>query len=105
MSRPVDRLAYFAQMVDERPDEPRARFSYANELLRAGRDAEAVEQLEAYLALAEDEGNGWGRLAGALTALGRADAAADAYLRGIDQAIAFGHHGMADELQAALDAL
>ena len=37
-------------------------------------------ELRAYLDLAEDEGNAWGRLAEALTALGRVDEAADAYL-------------------------
>ena len=102
---PTDRLAYFAAMVSEAPEEPRARFGYANELLRAGRNAEAVEQLRAYLAVAEDEGNAWGRLAEALTALGRADEAADAYLVGIDQALKHGHNGMADDFQRAMDAL
>ncbi len=44
-----------------------------------------MAELRAYLDLAEDEGNAWGRLAEALTALGRVDEAADAYLTGIDQ--------------------
>jgi len=101
----MDRLEYFAALVAEDPTVARARFGYANELLRAERWEEAVAELRAYLALAEDEGNAWGRLAEALTKLGRVDEAADAYLTGIDQSIKHGHTGMADEFQAALEAL
>ncbi len=100
-----DRLAYFARLVDEEPGVARARFAYANELLRAERWDDAVAQLRAYLDLAEDEGNAWGRLAEALTALGRVNEAADAYLTGIEQSLAHGHTGMASDFEAALDAL
>jgi Flp pilus assembly protein TadD len=100
-----DRLEYFAELVRESPDVARARFAYANELLHAERFAEAVEQLRAYLDLAEDEGNAWGKLAEALTRLGRPDEAADAYLAGIDQSFKHGHTGMAGEFQEALDRL
>jgi predicted Zn-dependent protease len=102
---PSDRLAYFGAMAAEHPDLARARFAYANELLRAERLDEAVAELTAYLGMAEDEGNGWQRLAEALTALGRVDEAADAYLAGIDRSLAHGHTGMADDLRAALEAL
>ncbi len=101
----MERLDYFAALVAEDPTIARARFGYANELLHAGRDEEAVEQLRAYLGLAEDEGNAWGRLAEALARLGRPDEAADAYLVGIDQSLKHGHTGMAADFQVALEAL
>jgi predicted Zn-dependent protease len=101
----MDRIEYFARVVEESPTIARARFAYAVELQRAGRNAEAIVQYRAYLALQEDEGNAWGRLAEALVATGETDQAADAYLAGIDQALKFGHHGMADELRAALEDL
>ncbi|MGD9696644.1 MAG: hypothetical protein AB7V42_13425 [Thermoleophilia bacterium] len=101
----MDRLEYFARLVAEDPGVARARFAYANELLRAERWPEAVEELRAYLDLAEDEGNAWGRLAEALARLDRRDEAADAYLRGIEQSLKHGHTGMADDFQAALEAL
>ena len=41
----------------------------------------------------------------ALARLGDADAAADAYLSGIDQAEKFGHHGMADDFRDAIESL
>lgn len=101
----MDRLAYFARLVEEDPGVARARFAYANELIRAERWEEAVVQLRAYLGLQEDEGNAWGRLAEALTALGRVDEAADAYLSGIDQSLKHGHTGMASDFEAALERL
>jgi predicted Zn-dependent protease len=100
-----ERLDYFARLVAEEPGVARARFAYANELLRAARWDDAVVELRAYLELAEDEGNAWGRLAEALTALGRADEAADAYLTGIDQSLKFGHTGMAGDFEAAIEHL
>jgi predicted Zn-dependent protease len=101
----MDRIEYFARAVEQAPDVARARFGYAVELQRSGRYQDAVEQYRAYLALQEVEGNAWGRLAESLAEIGARDEAADAYLTGIDQAIKFGHHGMADELRAALEAL
>jgi len=101
----MDRLDYFARAVADAPTVARARFAYAVELQRAGRHVEAVNEYRAYLDLQEDEGNAWGRLAESLTALGDRDGAADAYLAGIEQAIAHGHTGMADDLQAALEGL
>jgi predicted Zn-dependent protease len=101
----MDRLDHFARLVADDPTVARARFAYANELLHAGRDEDAVGELRAYLELAEDEGNAWGRLAEALARLGRRDEAADAYLTGIDQSLKHGHTGMAAEFEAALQAL
>ena len=100
-----DRLEYFAALVAEDPTVARARFGYANELMHAERWQEAVVQLRAYLDLAEDEGNAWGRLGEALTKLGHVDEAAAAYLAGIDQSLKHGHTGMADDFQAAIEAL
>jgi Flp pilus assembly protein TadD len=101
----VERLDYFARLAAAEPDEPRARFGYAHELFKAERWEEAVREFRAYLDLAEDEGNAWGRLAEALARLGRADDAADAYLRGIEQALKHGHHGMAEDFREALERL
>jgi Flp pilus assembly protein TadD len=101
----MDRLTYFAELAVREPTEPRARYGYANELYRLERWDEAVGEFRAYLGLAEDEGNAWGRLADALTRLSRTDEAADAYLSGIDQAMAHGHHGMADDFRQAIEAL
>ncbi|MDX6646831.1 MAG: hypothetical protein QOK40_2558 [Miltoncostaeaceae bacterium] len=101
----MDRIEYFARLVAEEPQEARARYGYANELLRAERWEEAAGELRVYLALADDEGNGYGRLATALRELGRPNEAADAYLAGIDAAERHGHHDMAEEFRQGIEAL
>ena len=101
----IDRIAYFGDLVAEQPDEPRARYGLAVALRQAERWDEAVDQYRAYLALASDEGAAWGHLAECLAATGNTDAAADAYLSGINAALANGHTGLADDFQQALEAL
>jgi Flp pilus assembly protein TadD len=75
------------------------------ECLNAGETREAVEALRAYLSMADDEGNGWGRLGSALADLGEPEEAREAYQRGIDIAVARGHKGLADELGEAMEDL
>lgn len=101
----TDKLDTFRDMVAKQPDNPLARFGFANELLKVGAWADAVEQLEAYLARYDDEGNGWGRLAEARAALGDAAGAREALDRGVAASYRFGHVGMAQELEARRDDL
>lgn len=101
----VDKIETFRQMVAKNPDNALARFGLANELLKARRWGEAAEQLRAYLAGYDDEGNGWGRLAEALEALGDTAGAADALRQGVAASRRFGHPSMANELEARLEEL
>lgn len=96
------RLETFKQMVAKNPKNVLARFGLANEAMKAGEYALAVEQLELYLASYDDEGNGWQRLADSLTALGRTDEARAALEKGIAAAERFGHTGMATEMRDLL---
>lgn len=97
------RLDTMRAMVARTPDNALARFGLANELLKVHAWAEAAEQLEQYLARYDDEGNGWGRLAEAYAALGRADDARAALRKGIEASYRFGHVGMAGELEARIE--
>jgi len=99
------KLDTFRAMVARNPANPLARFGLANELLKAGLHAEAVEHLRAYLAAYDDEGNGWSRLAEALEATGDRPGAGDALRRGIEASHRFGHPSMANELSARLEEL
>ncbi|MHB1223271.1 MAG: tetratricopeptide repeat protein [Gemmatimonadaceae bacterium] len=99
------RLDTFRQMVARDPENPLARFGLANEALKAGLHEEAREQLEAYLARADDEGNAYGRLAEALQQLGRMDEARAALERGIAASRRFGHPSMAAEFEERLEEL
>ena len=101
----MDKVQTFRAMVAKNPDNALARFGLANELLKAREYAEAAEHLRAYLARYDDEGNGWGRLAEALAALGDTAGAAEALRTGIAASHRFGHVGMANELEARLEEL
>ena len=101
----MSKIDAFRQMVAKAPGNPLARFGLANELLKEQQWAEAAEQLRTYLGSYDDEGNGWGRLAEALVALGRPDEARDALRQGIAASHRFGHPGMANEFQARLEEL
>jgi len=99
------KLETFRAMVRANPNNPLARFGLANEALKAGEWEEAREQLEAYLAAHDDEGNAYGRLAEALVQLGRPDEARDALRRGVAASERFGHPTMAAEFEERLEAM
>lgn len=101
----MSKIDAFRAMVTKNPENVLARFGLANELLKERQWAEAAEQLQTYLAGYDDEGNGWGRLAEALIALDRRDAARDALRQGIAASRRFGHPSMAGELEMRLEEL
>lgn len=101
----MSRLEAFRAMVAKNPANMQARFGLANEALKAGALEAAAEHYIAYLAGFDDEGNGYGRLAGVLEQLGRTDDACEALRRGIDAANRHGHPSMAAELEERLDEL
>jgi predicted Zn-dependent protease len=101
----VSKLDTFREMVRRSPDNALARFGLANEAMKAGEWDEAREQLEAYLARHDDEGNGYGRLAEALVRLDRTDAARETLRKGIAASLRFGHPGMAAEFEARIEEL
>ncbi len=99
------RLDAMRAMVAKNPENPLARFGLANELMKDGHAAEAIEHYEAYLARYDDEGNGWGRLAEADLALGRTDDARRALSSGIAAAGRFGHGSLVGDLEARREEL
>jgi predicted Zn-dependent protease len=101
----TDRIEAFRRMVAKDPANVLAKYGLANEALKAGLYEEARDQLIAYLAVYDDEGNGYGRLAEAFMQLHQPDDARDALRRGIAAAGRFGHPGMAAELEERLEAI
>ncbi len=97
------RVEVLERLLRSRPDDPRLRFGLALEYERAGRPDDAVRELQAYLGLAEDEGNAWGRLGALLRDAGREEEAREAYRRGIEAAYRHGHPTMAEEFEEVLD--
>ena len=100
-----DRLANLRRMAANHPEDPRLQFGLAVELLNRGEVQAGADALRAYLGLADDEGNGWGRLGAALAELGEVEEARGAYAKGIEIANRRGHGGLAEELAEALESL
>jgi Flp pilus assembly protein TadD len=100
-----NRIDALRKMVEARPRDARARFGLALELERLGRWDEVVQELTAYLEVADDEGNAYGRLARALRQLERDDDARAAYRSGIAAAERHGHPTMAMEFEEELEAM
>lgn len=99
------RIESLKRMLERNPNDTRIRFGLAMEYERLGRWEDAATELTSYLANADDEGNGWGRLGRALTEMGRDEEAREAYRRGVEAANRHGHPSMASELEDALDSL
>lgn len=102
---PEDRLDALRRMAEARPGDARFQFGLAVELLNRGETRAGANALRAYLSMAEDEGNGWGRLGAALADLGEIPEAKAAYQRGIEIAERRGHTGLVEELVEAMETL
>jgi predicted Zn-dependent protease len=97
------RLDTFRTMVARQPDHAMARFGLATELAKLGEHAEAAEHFVQYLAMHDDEGNGWLRYAECLHATDRTDEARAAISRGIDAATRYSHATLVADLGALQD--
>ena len=91
------------RMLATRPHDERLLFGLALEYLKEERLEQGVETLRKYLAVADDQGNAWGRLGAALRQLGREAEAREAFARGVESAERHGHPSMAEELRAELE--
>jgi Flp pilus assembly protein TadD len=97
------RIAALHRMVELSPNDARLRFGLALEYEKLERWEQVASELREYLALADDQGNAWGRLGRALRELGREGEARESYRRGIDVANRHGHPGMAAEFEEILE--
>jgi Flp pilus assembly protein TadD len=101
----TDRIAALQKMLERNANDPRAHFGLAAELEKQADWAGVIRHLEAYLQLADDQGNAWGRLGHAHRQLGDMDRARSAYARGITAAQQHGHPSMAAEFEEVVDEL
>ena len=97
-----DRLEGLRRMLERNPSDARVLFGLAAEYEKRGDWENVITSLEAYLNLAEDQGNAWGRLGNALVQTGRVEEAKQVYARGIEEAYAHGHPSMAAEFEGVL---
>jgi predicted Zn-dependent protease len=97
------RIEVFKQMLVNDPINTSVLFGLAKEYEKAGQTSDLIETLERYLAVSDDEGNGFGMLARAYEQVGQRDKAKDVYQRGIDAASAHGHPSMAEEYRSIVE--
>lgn len=97
-----DRIENLQRMLERNPHDARLHFGLALEHEKEADWSSTAAALQRYLELAEDEGNGWGRLGNALRQLGRDAEARAAYHRAIAEANRHGHPSMAAEFQEIL---
>ena len=98
----ADRLRALEAMREKDPRDARVLFALATEYEKGADWSRVVDLLSDYLALAEDQGNAWGRLGHALRQLGRTEEARAAYTRGVEAASRHGHPTMAAEFEDAV---
>ena len=96
------RIDIFKQMLVSDPVNSSILFGLAKEYEKTGQNQEMIETLERYLAISDDEGNGFGMLARAYEKQGQHDKARETYQRGIDAAMQHGHPSMAEEYREIL---
>ena len=101
----MDRVVILEEMRAKTPDDPMVHFMLGNEYFKAGRYADAIAALTAYLARQKDEGSAYRLLAQAHERLGDREAARGAYRWGIAQATKFHHASMVEEFTASLNDL
>ncbi len=98
----TNRIDIFKQMLLSDPVNSAILFGLAKEYEKTGADEEMIEMLNRYLEIADDEGNAFGMVARAYERTGQRDKAKDAYLRGVNAAMAHGHPSMAEEYRSTL---
>jgi predicted Zn-dependent protease len=102
---PEKRLETFQRMVEQRPDEPFARYSLAMALRSAGRQADAVREFQELCRRAPGYVPTYLMLGQVLEGLGRGAEAARAYQDGIQAAARSGDDHARSELAQALEVL
>jgi E3 SUMO-protein ligase RanBP2 len=90
-------------LVEKNPDNPLGRYGLANEYLKLEMYEEAINEINAYIKLKDDEGAVYRILGEALLKLGKKEEAKEAYRNGIEAAQRHGHPGMAAEFEETLE--
>ena len=103
MTMSNSKIETLKSLVEKNPNNPLGRYGLANEYLKLEMYEEAIEEIQAYLRLKEDQGAVYRMLGEALLKLGRKEEAKEAYRKGIEAANRHGHPGMAAEFEETLE--
>ncbi|NPA51953.1 MAG: tetratricopeptide repeat protein [Aquificae bacterium] len=101
----TDRIKTLKKALEKDPTNKLGLFGLANEYFKEGMYKEAIETLEKYLTLHEDEGSAYRVLAQSYINLGEIEKAIQTYEKGIQQALKYNHSTMAQEFRQEIDQL
>ena len=106
MSQPANkRIESLKELLGREPENPLIHLMLAAEHLKERQFQTALDTLETYLGLTDDEGSAYRMKAQALLALGRDEEARTAYRQGIAAAQRHHHSSMVSEFEQALEDL
>ena len=103
MSNP--RIEQLKLLIKKDPDNPLGRYGLANEYFKSEQYEEAIDEIEEYLQLKDDEGAVYRMLAECYVRTGNVESAKEAYSKGIQAASRHGHPSMAEEFEEAIEYL
>ncbi len=101
----MDRLRYFKELLEKSPENPMVHYSLGLEYYKAKEYEKAIEHLNKYLQLKEDEGAAYRILAKCYEELGEFQKAIEVLEEGIRQAMKYNHPSMAQEYQQWIEEL
>lgn len=99
------RIDTFKEILKKDPDNPLCRYGLAHEYYKLEMYNEAINEIEEYVKVADDEGAVYRTLAECYLNIGQPEKAREAYVKGIEAANHHGHPGMAEEFEEALEFL
>jgi len=91
------------KMLEKNPNNSLGRYGLANEYFKQGQFENVIIELEKYFEVKEDEGAAYRLLAESYLNLGEKEKAIDSYKKGVEAANKYGHPGMAEEFEEAIE--
>ncbi len=101
----TDRINMLKKALEKDPNNPLGLYGLASEYFKNQMFTEAIEVLEKYLQLHEDEGSGYRMLAQCYTNIGEIEKAIETYEKGVEKAAKFNHPTMVEEFRQEIEQL
>lgn len=102
---PNARIAQLRALIEKDPNNPLGRYGLANEYFKSEMYEDAIEEIEEYLQLKDDEGAVYRMLAECYMRTGNIENAKESYAKGIEAANRHGHPSMAEEFEESIEFL
>ena len=102
---PNARIEQLRALIEKDPNNPLGRYGLANEYFKSEMYEDAIDEIEEYLQLKDDEGAVYRMLAECYMRTGNVENAKEAYAKGIQAANRHGHPSMAEEFEEAIEFL